>query len=267
MLCPISHSLEAHLREDNGNPLQCSCLENPMDGGAWWAAVHGVVKSLTWRSDFTFTFRFHALEKEMATHSSVLAWRIPGMGELGGLPSMGLHRVGHDWSDLAAAEAHPWAIAVASIRVHGGLLVSGLSCILFLLLSALGFFLCSLWVKGCTCVHLKGTEFTTSRNLWPMKGESHEEILSSTLVSGGKFWGAFHMVLAGPPKHWDPIPTMIVSSTTLFLLLSCFALCIPKKILLEGCFPGRTQVKGTFYWISIGTQSSLYPIKIFLKFF
>ena len=67
-----------------------------MDGGAWWAAVHGVAKSQTQLSDFTFTFHFHALEKEMATHSSVLAWRIPGAGEPGGLPSMGLHRVGHD---------------------------------------------------------------------------------------------------------------------------------------------------------------------------
>ena len=89
--------------EGNGTPLQYSCLENPMDGGAWWAAVHGVAKSETRLSDFTFTFHFHALEKEMATHSSVLAWRIPGMGEPGGLPSMGSHRVGHDWSDLAAA--------------------------------------------------------------------------------------------------------------------------------------------------------------------
>ena len=76
-----------------------------MDGGAWWAAVHGVTRSRTWLSDFTFTFHFHALEKEMATHSSVLAWRIPGMGEPGGLPSMGSHRLGHDWSDLAAAAA------------------------------------------------------------------------------------------------------------------------------------------------------------------
>ena len=67
-----------------------------MDGGAWWAAVHGVAKSRTRLSDFTFTFCFHALEKEMATHSSVLAWRIPGMTEPGGLPSMGSHRVGHD---------------------------------------------------------------------------------------------------------------------------------------------------------------------------
>ena len=76
--------------------LQYACLENPMDGGAWWAAVHGVAKSQTWLSDFTFTFHFHALEEEMATHSSVLAWRIPGTGEPGGLLSMGSHRVGHD---------------------------------------------------------------------------------------------------------------------------------------------------------------------------
>ena len=74
-----------------------------MDGGAWWAAIHGVAKSRTWMREFTFTFHFHALEKEMATHSSVLAWRIPGTGEPG--RSMGLHRVRHDWSDLAAAAA------------------------------------------------------------------------------------------------------------------------------------------------------------------
>ena len=84
------------LGEGNGNPLLCSCLENPMGGVAWWAAVHGVAESWTRLSDFTFTFHFHALEKEMATHSSVLAWKIPGMGEPGGLPSMGSHRVGHD---------------------------------------------------------------------------------------------------------------------------------------------------------------------------
>ena len=86
----------------NCTHLQYSCLENPMEGGAWWASVHGVVKSQTQLSDFTFTFHFHSLEKEMATHSSVLAWRIPGTAEPGGLPSMGSHRVGHDWSDLAA---------------------------------------------------------------------------------------------------------------------------------------------------------------------
>ena len=90
-------------REGDGTPRQYSCLENPTDGGAWCAAVHGVTKSWTWLSNFTFTFHFHALEKEMATHSNVLAWRIPGTGEPGGLPSMGSYRVGHDWSDLAAA--------------------------------------------------------------------------------------------------------------------------------------------------------------------
>ena len=91
--------------EGNGTPLQYSCLENPTDGGAWWAAVHGVAKSRTQLKDFTFIFHFHALEQEIAAHTSVLAWRIPGTGEPGGLPSMGLHRVGHDWSDLAAAAA------------------------------------------------------------------------------------------------------------------------------------------------------------------
>ena len=85
-------------REGYGTPLQYSCLENPMGRGAWLAAVYGVAKSWTWLGDFTFTVHFHALEKEMATYSSVLAWRIPGMGEPGGLPSMG----SHDWSDLTA---------------------------------------------------------------------------------------------------------------------------------------------------------------------
>ena len=87
----------------HGTPLQYSCLENPMDGEAWWAAVHGIAKSRKWLSNFTFTFHSHALEKEMATHSSVFAWRIPGTGEPGGLPSVGFHRVGHDWSNLAVA--------------------------------------------------------------------------------------------------------------------------------------------------------------------
>ena len=76
-----------------------------MDGGDWWAAVHQVAKSRTRLSDFTFTFHFHALEKEMATHSSVLAWRIPGMGEPDRLPSMGSHRVRHSCSDLEAEAA------------------------------------------------------------------------------------------------------------------------------------------------------------------
>ena len=91
----IRHT-EGTFGEGNGTPLQYCCLENPMDRRAWWAAIHGVAKSQTRLSDFTFTFHFHALEKEMAAHSSVLAWRIPGMGEPGGLLSMGSHRVGHD---------------------------------------------------------------------------------------------------------------------------------------------------------------------------
>ena len=88
--------MNAQIREGNGIPLQCSCLEGPMDARAWWAVVHGVARSRTRLSDFTVTFHFHALEKAMATHSSVLAWRIPGTGEPGGLPSMRSHRVGHD---------------------------------------------------------------------------------------------------------------------------------------------------------------------------
>ena len=111
----FSYSRVLLSREGNGTPLQYSCLENPMDGGAWRAAVHGVTKSRTWLSDFSFTFHLHALEKEMATHSSVLAWRIPGTGEPVGLPSMGSHRVGHDWSDLA------YSIAQHSYHAHDNL--------------------------------------------------------------------------------------------------------------------------------------------------
>ena len=84
-------------------PHSSTLVKTPMDEGAWWAAVHGVAEGRTWLSDFTFPFHFHALEKEMATHFSVLAWRTPWMGEPGGLPSMGLHRLEHDWSNLAAA--------------------------------------------------------------------------------------------------------------------------------------------------------------------
>ena len=92
-----------------------------MDGGAWKAAAHGVAKSQTRLSDFTFTFHLHALEKEMATHSSILAWRIPGMGEPGGLPSMGLHRVKHGWCDLAAAatgKCYTFKFTYISTRWH-----------------------------------------------------------------------------------------------------------------------------------------------------
>ena len=94
-LLPFHFSLSC-IGEGNGNPLQYSCLANPIDRGAWWAAVHVVSRGQIQLSDFPFTFHFLALEKERATHSSVLTWRIPGMGEPGGLPSMGPHRVGHD---------------------------------------------------------------------------------------------------------------------------------------------------------------------------
>ena len=104
-ICQFYPNLKNGRGEGNGAPLQHSCLENPMDRGAWWAVVHGVAKSRTRLSDFTFTFHFHALEKEMATHSGTLAWRIPWTEEPGRLPSMGSYRVGHDRSDLAAAAA------------------------------------------------------------------------------------------------------------------------------------------------------------------
>ena len=90
-----------------------------MDGGAWWAAVCGVAKSWTRMNDFTFTFHFHALEKEMATHSSVLAWRIPGTGEPGGLTSMGSHRVGHNWSDLAKDKERIKPMNIQQRKVRG----------------------------------------------------------------------------------------------------------------------------------------------------
>ena len=88
----------SEIGEGNGTPFQYSCLENPMDGGAWQAAVHGVAKSWTRLSDFTFTFHFRALEKAMATHSSTLAWRIPGMGSL-----VGCRLWGHTESDTTEA--------------------------------------------------------------------------------------------------------------------------------------------------------------------
>ena len=102
------------LREGNGTSLQCSCLENPMDGGAWRAEVHGVAEGRTWLNDFTFTFHFHALEKKMATHSSVLAGRIPGTGEPGGLPSTGVTQSRTRLKRLGSTVplfATPWTVA------------------------------------------------------------------------------------------------------------------------------------------------------------
>ena len=126
--------------EGNSTLLQYSCLENPKDGRAWKAAVHGVAEGWTRLSYFTFTFYFHALEKEMATHSSVLAWRIPGTGEPVGLPSMGSHRVRHNLSDLAAAAAAAAAAAefspnktvlVKAIVQHGPWNIPSWSCLLY----------------------------------------------------------------------------------------------------------------------------------------
>ena len=109
----------------NGTPLQYSCLENPMDGGAWNAAVHGVAEGWTRLSDFTFTFHFHALEKEMATHSRVLAWRIPGTGEPGGLPSLGSHRVGHNCSDLAIVIAKSLQMVITAMKLKDAYSLEG----------------------------------------------------------------------------------------------------------------------------------------------
>ena len=106
-------NVDSHFRQWHPTPVLF--LENPMDRGACWAAVHGVAKSQTWLSDFTFTFHFHALEKEMATPSSVLAWRIPGTGEPGGLLSMGLPR--HDWSDLAKKALNRPRPVISMIRL------------------------------------------------------------------------------------------------------------------------------------------------------
>ena len=102
--------------EGNGTPLQYSCLENPMDGGAWWAEDHGVAQSWTRLSDFTFPFHFHALEKEMATHSSVLDWRIPGTGEPGGLPSMGSHRP--SWTRLKQLSSSSKEMQIDVVSIH-----------------------------------------------------------------------------------------------------------------------------------------------------
>ena len=112
----ILNVLSMMVAEGNGTAFQYSCLENLTDGGAWKAAVHSVAEGGTRLNDFTFSFQFHALEKEMATHSSVLAWGIPGMGEPGGLPSVGSHRVGHDWSDLAVVSHDAKLNAVGKIN-------------------------------------------------------------------------------------------------------------------------------------------------------
>ena len=116
-------SINTHIRRRQWHPTPVLLPGKSHGRRAWWAVVHGVARSQTRLSDFTFTFHFHALEKEMATHSSVLAWRIPGTGETRGLPSMGSHRVRHDWSDLAVAAptlSHFWKCQGSIVVYHLG---------------------------------------------------------------------------------------------------------------------------------------------------
>ena len=165
-------------REGNGTPLQYSCLENPMDRGAWWAAVHGVTKSQTRLNDFTFTFHFHALEKEIVTHSSVLAWRILGTGEPGGLPSMRSHRVGHDWSDLAEKI---WTHDSSALSVSQS--VQSLSCVRFF---------ATLWIAA----RQASLSITISRS--SLRLASIESVMPSS-----------HLILCRPLLLLPPIPPSI----------------------------------------------------------
>ena len=207
--------------EDNGNSLQYSCLENPMDRGAWYAAVHGDAKSIAQLSNFTFTFHFPALEKEMATHSSVLAWRIPGTEEPGRLPSMGSHRVRHDWSNSAAAEAAcfltptpcnqilmwlTWDMAWTFMKMVISLVVQTYNlafhcCITLMhgntstiLLSVLqnssiigllrGFNALNMKVKSLSCVQFFVTPWTVAYQGPPSMGFSRQEYWSGSLLQG-----------------------------------------------------------------------------------
>ena len=153
LLCSL-----AYFGEGNGTPLQYSRLENPVDGGAWWAAVHGVAESGTWLRDFTFTFHFHTLEKEMTTHSGVLAWRVPGTGKPGGLRSMGSQsRTGLKWLSSSSSSI---SLFSEYLVLYAAFLHSGNSFqfknIFFLwgilMLSSMNFFYWSIIVLQC-CVN------------------------------------------------------------------------------------------------------------------
>ena len=184
-----------------------------MDEQAWWAAVHGVAKSWTWLSDFPFTLHFHALEKEMATHSSVLAWRIPGTGESGGLPSMGSHRVRHDWSDLAAAAA----AGSITFSVH---LEGFLPRVLCLLVWGL-----SLAAGACagSAVELTSLKQQPSTTDWQeLVGNDPNSLV---LPWGGQIWtvfgAVFHLVSSGTMFHLSTVAT-IYSPFIGFPFLPCW---------------------------------------------
>ena len=148
-----------------------------MDGGVWWGAVHGVAKSRTQLSDVTFTFHFHALEKEVATHSSVLAWRIPGTGEPGGLPSMGSHTVGHDWSDLAAAVQGHVRVNTGRLQLTEGWMLSILYSFFFLVFHVFYtkvilyiYIVCLFLIRKKWITLLLGKKYWTGqKSYWPLR--------------------------------------------------------------------------------------------------
>ena len=170
-----------------------------MDGGAWWAAVHGVAKSRTRLSDFPFAFHFHALEKEMATHSSVLAWRIPRMREPGGLPSMGLHRVWHNWSDLAAAAA--W-LSVSSTPLS---------------LTSLAFLKTTFYLDNCNFTHVSSTIWNV---LLPMIILQHWKNLTHPL----KFISFHLFLLEFSLTRLVDVPQNSHNTLTIELILKIWAL-------------------------------------------
>ena len=191
-----------------------------MDGGAWWATVHGFAKSLTRLSDFTFTFHFHALEKAMATHSSVLAWTVPGMGEPGGLPSMGSHRVGHDWSDLAAAAEAGNLVEIKDRRKHSIHLATVYHCqsvfrscltpaIFIYQVVTIGYFGLKLQfssVQSLSCVRLFATPWIAARQASLSIINSRSSLRLTSIES---VIPSSHLILRRPLLLLPPIPPSI----------------------------------------------------------